>query len=65
MQAKLAYTLQEAAKATGLSEATIRRALHTIDPRSFPPPLRGERAGYRFLILDVDLRAWLEQLPDV
>ncbi|MGN8245283.1 helix-turn-helix domain-containing protein [Cellulomonas soli] len=58
------YTLVEAATATGVSAATLRRAIHTSDYRYFPPPLRAKLAGRKYLILVKDLDAWLESLPD-
>jgi hypothetical protein len=65
---KLAYTLGEAAAAASVSEATLRRAIHTWDPSSFPPPLRAKRAGHgpnaRYLVMREDLVAWLDSLPD-
>jgi hypothetical protein len=60
----VAYTLVDAAQASGVSVDTLRKALHTTDPRSYPPPLRAKRAGKRYLILADELERWLESLPD-
>jgi hypothetical protein len=65
---KVAYTLAEAAEATGLSRATLHRAIHTTDPRSFPPPMWAKRAGTdgrgKYLIPAKELERWVESLPD-
>lgn len=62
---KLAYTIDEAAEAVGVSPDTIRRAI-----RSTEHPLRAKRSGKdknglpagKHLILAADLSAWLEGL---
>lgn len=65
---KLAYTLDEAADATGFSVKTLRRAIGSTDPAAFPPPLDAKRAGdapnapYR--ILAPALVAWLDSMKD-
>jgi hypothetical protein len=60
------FTLQEAAELTSFSVDTMRRAIHTTDPRSFPPPLYAKRAGSggKFLILQSELTRWMHDLPD-
>src|SRR5688500_1764250 len=62
---KVAYTLQEAATATGLSVASLTRAMHTSGPKAPIPRLRAKRVGNRYLILATDLQAGLEARPDV
>lgn len=64
MLPKLAFTIKEAERSTGISAATITRAIHTTDPWSFPPPLHAKRAGSRYLVLTTDLMVWLESLRD-
>jgi len=70
---KVAYTLREAADATGFSESTVLRAIHTtgVDKdgkATFPPPLKakragdGTKAGYR--IERAALEAWVASFPD-
>src|SRR5665647_359560 len=61
---KLAFTIKEAERSTGISAATITRAIHTTDPWSFPPPLHAKRAGSRYLVLSTDLIVWLESFRD-
>ena len=41
----VAYTIDQAAAAVGMSRQTIKRAIQATDPRTFPPPLRAKRAG--------------------
>lgn len=68
MGEKVAYTVLEAAEAVSLSHATIRRAIHTTNPNSFPPPLRAKQAGGpggKYLISVDELKRWFESLPDV
>lgn len=66
---QVAYTVREAADATGMSEHTIRRAIHATDPAAFPPPLvgakragEGRNASYR--IPAKALEAWIDSFPD-
>lgn len=56
----LAYTIEEAAAATGVSTSTIRKAINTINET----PLRAKRVGKKLLIMHDDLVRWLESLPD-
>jgi len=51
---KLAWDIQEAASATGLSKAYFRKIIAAGE-------LKTTRAGRRVLIRDSDLRAWLDQ----
>lgn len=65
---KLAYTVREAAVAAGVSQTLIRRALHTTDPASFPPPLAAKQLGAaknsgRLIFAD-ELRRWVASFPD-
>lgn len=53
-QPKLAWPLDEAAAATGLSKGFFRKIIANGE-------LRATRAGRRVLIRDSDLRAWLDQ----
>ena len=59
-------TLPEAADLTSFAVDTIRRAIRTTDPHSFPPPLLAKRAGSggKFLILQSELTRWMHDLPD-
>ena len=70
---KVAYTVAEAAQATGVSMSTILRAIHTTgvdkDGRpTFPPPLRAKRKGLGAkaeLSINADaLKAWHDAWPD-
>ena len=61
---RLVYSLAEAAAQVSHNEATLRRAIRSTDPNTFPPPLRAKRNGRRFLILHDDLVAWAASLPD-
>ena len=64
----LAYTIDQAATAVGVSRQTIQRAIQATDPRSFPPPLRAKRAGTsskaRYLIPADALADWVNSLPE-
>jgi len=51
---KLAWALDEAAESTGLSKAYFRKIIAAGE-------IRTTRAGRRVLILDSDLRAWLDR----
>lgn len=62
---KALMTLKEAATHTPYGVATLRRAVHSTDRHTFPPPLKvklGPRGAH--LVRDVDLRAWIDSLPD-
>lgn len=63
--ARLVYTVEEAADAVRQSVATIRRAIHTTDPNAFPPPLRAKRTSRKHLIPADELARWVASLPDV
>ncbi len=62
---KLAYSVQEAAEATGLSVTFIDAAIRRADLKARRTVLRenGEVAGKR-VILAADLAAFLENLPE-
>jgi len=71
--AKVAYTVTEAAHATGVSTSTILRAIHTtgVDKDgqpTFPPPLKAKRKGHgpkaELSIGAKDLQAWHDAWPD-
>jgi hypothetical protein len=62
---RLVYTIEEAAEAVRMSVTTIRRAIHTTDPHSFPPPLKAKQASRRQLIPADELARWVASLPDV
>ena len=62
--AKRAYSLAEAAAQTPFSIDTLRRAIKTTDPTSFPPPLRAKKPSKGYVILARDLDAWLDSLAD-
>lgn len=68
MSDKLAYTLDEAAAVYPVSRDTLKRAVHTTDQGSFPPPLRAKRMGSgpnaKYIVWAEDLRAWHDLLPD-
>ena len=53
-QPKLAWPIDEAAAATGLSKGFFRKIIASGE-------LKVTRAGRRVLIRDSDLRAWLDQ----
>lgn len=65
MSARLAYSLEQAAEATGLSADTIRRAIHSERHK-----LKAKRSGVdkhglpagKYVILHADLMEWLEGL---
>lgn len=56
----------EIAERAGVSTDTVRRAFHTTDPDSFPPPLVGSRLGdssrARFTAWDTDVEAWIQEM---
>src|SRR6516162_6377634 len=53
---KLAFTIKEAARATGLSRSLLYLAIGR-------GALRAKKCGARTLILDIDLRRFLRSLP--
>lgn len=61
---RVAVGINEAARLVDVSTATIRRAIHTTDPRSFPPPLRAKLMGRKYSIRVLDLVDWWERLAD-
>ena len=66
--ARIAYRLDEAAEAVGVSPMTIRRAIAATKPDAFPPPLRAKNVGTdrkrSYRISHVDLVAWFDSLKD-
>lgn len=58
MTQRIAYTLEEAAQQVGLSEKTLRRAIHATDPNAFPHPLPAVRLGKGYRVLHDDLVEW-------
>ena len=58
MTPRLAYTIAEAAAASGISEATIRKAINATENY-----LPARLVGRKKLILIGDLEQWLESLP--
>lgn len=57
--------LDAAAAAVGVSERTLRRALHNTDPKKYPPPLipdgrHGEKGPLAFRAVTLD--AWVQSL---
>lgn len=56
----LAYSITEAAAASGVSADYIKRAIHATTG----PSLRAKKAGAKYLIRRVDLEDWLQSLPD-
>lgn len=62
---QLAYSVTEAARATGLSERTISRACKATDAKAAGLPLlASKRVGSKRLILATDLQQWLRDLQD-
>lgn len=61
---KAAMTLEEAAREASVSEKTLRRAIQSIDPNAFPPPLDAKKVGRGYRITDRALRAWIDSWPD-
>lgn len=57
---KIAVNMRQAAEMTGVSEDTIRRAIHATDP----PYLKAKKIGSRVSIAVKDLEAWHDSLPD-
>lgn len=68
MPEKVAYKLADIPKIYPVSEATLRRAIHTTDPNAFPPPLKAKRMGRgsnaKYVVWSEDLKAWHELLPE-
>lgn len=66
---RILYDLEGAAQQVSHSPKLLRRAIHTTDPKSYPPPLAAKVAGkqdgrHRFLITHKALVEWAESLPD-
>jgi hypothetical protein len=63
---RLAYTVVEAAKATGFSRDYLHRAIRTdnVDPTAGIHHLPAKRDAKGYRILHGALVAWLEQFPD-
>lgn len=66
---KLAYSIEEAAAASGVSADTIRRAIHsTGEPdkrgRTLAPLVGAKRLGGKVLIPADRLAAWIAALPE-
>ena len=55
---KLAFTINEAAEATGFSEETIRRAVRAGDLPVRKPKINGKKVN-RLVSLASDIEAWL------
>jgi excisionase family DNA binding protein len=52
----LSYSIPDAARRAGLSSSNVRLRIQNGE-------LKARQMGRRVLILDADLRAWLEALP--
>ena len=61
---KRLLTIEEAAASVGYHPSTLRRAIHTTDPSSFPPPLKAKKPGGTYRIRSADLDAWVDSLDD-
>ena len=62
---KSLMSLEEAAAETPYTAKTLRRAIQTTDPKSFPPPLKAKRgARGAYAITDTALREWINSLKD-
>lgn len=63
--AKLAYSVAEAAAATGVSQRTIQRACKATDAQAAGIPLLPSKwVGNRRLITAKELDRWVDQLKD-
>ena len=62
----LAYSVRQAAEATGYSRQHIHRAIHTtnVDPAKGVHHLPAKKDGKGYRVLADALKSWLEQLPD-
>lgn len=58
--AQKALSLKEAAALKGVSQDTLRRAIHATEP----PFLRAKKVGAHIRIGENDLEDWWDQLPD-
>lgn len=67
---RVAYPLKEAAAAVGVSVDVLRQAIHTTDPRSYPPPIKAKKVGkpgskkFTYSIAGAELERWHDSLPD-
>ncbi|MBR7744444.1 helix-turn-helix domain-containing protein [Phycicoccus sp. BSK3Z-2] len=61
---RIALTLKEAAAAVGVSPKTLYAAVHAVDPRIYPPPLKAGRhgPGGNYSIRPADLEEWVKSL---
>lgn len=59
-----AMSLREAAAYVGVSEKTIRAAIHSVGGEGSVLPLPAKKVGARYLILRADLDQWLRELPE-
>lgn len=59
-----AMSLREAAAYVGVSEKTIRAAIHSAGGEGSVPYLRARKLGSRYLIAVADLEEWLDSLPE-
>ena len=57
---QLAYSIKQAAAATGVSATSITRAIHRTDSQALPAKLFGNR----YLIQRSALEQWISRLPD-
>jgi hypothetical protein len=61
----VALHLKEAAAAVGVSERTLRRALHQTEIGVYPPPIAGKRDSKgRITIAVRELERWHDSLDD-
>lgn len=62
---KALMTLAEAAGETPYGVGVLRKAIHTTDPHSWPPPLRAKRGSRgQYTVTEPALRAWIDSLED-
>lgn len=59
-----AYRLKEAAESYGVSLDVLRKAVHTSDPNSFPPPLTAKWVGGRLGVHRDEMDRWYASLRD-
>lgn len=58
--AQRAFSIKEAAELKGISQDTVRRAIHATEP----PFLKAKKVGAHIRIGEHDLEDWWSQLPD-
>lgn len=56
---KISYTREQAAEATGISKATIDKAIKAGDLEALPKPTINGKKVETVLIADKELRRWL------